>query len=96
MSDLTVIRADRWVDVAAQEVRSPAVVVVQGNRIAAVDASEVPLGGTDIDLGDVTLLPGLMDMELNLCIGGPKTPTGYPTRCTGCRTILCTEPCGPL
>jgi imidazolonepropionase-like amidohydrolase len=78
MSDLTVIRADRWVDVAAQEVHSPAVVVVQGNRIAAVDASEVPVGGTDIDLGDVTLLPGLMDMELNLCIGGPENPDGLP------------------
>ena len=32
-----------------------------------------------IDLGDVTLLPGLMDMELNLLIGGPGGPEGLPT-----------------
>ena len=31
-----------------------------------------------IDLGDVTLLPGLMDMELNLLIGGPGGPEGLP------------------
>ena len=33
----------------------------------------------DIDLGDVTLLPGLMDMELNLLIGGPGGPEGLPS-----------------
>ncbi len=30
MSDATVLRAERWVDVEAGEVRSPAVVVVDG------------------------------------------------------------------
>ena len=33
----------------------------------------------EIDLGDVTLLPGLMDMELNLLIGGPGGPEGLPS-----------------
>jgi imidazolonepropionase-like amidohydrolase len=78
MSDLTVIRADRWVDVDAGEVRSPAVIVVQGNRITAVNPRDVPASGADLDLGDVTLLPGLMDMELNLLIGGPENPDGLP------------------
>jgi imidazolonepropionase-like amidohydrolase len=75
-----VLRAARWVDVVAGEVRSPAVVVVEGNRIAAVDPAELPSPGTatEIDLGDRTLLPGLMDMEINLLIGGPETPTGLP------------------
>jgi imidazolonepropionase-like amidohydrolase len=76
-----ILRAARWVDVAAGEVRSPAVVVVEGNRIAAV-GPDVPGhdsgSGTEIDLGDLTLLPGLMDMEINLLIGGPETPTGLP------------------
>lgn len=67
-----VLRADRWVDVEAGEVRSPAVIVVDGERIAAVDPVGVPSPATEIDLGDVTLLPGLMDMELNLVIGGPS------------------------
>ncbi len=75
---MTVLRADRWVDITAGEVLSPAVIVVEGNHIAAVNPAEVPAGATEIDLGDVTLLPGLMDMEVNLLIGGPETPTGLP------------------
>jgi len=78
MTDVTVLRADRWVDIDAGEVRSPAVVVVEGNRIAAVNPREVPSASTEVDLGDVTLLPGLMDMELNLLIGGPDNPSGLP------------------
>jgi imidazolonepropionase-like amidohydrolase len=59
------------------------VIVVQDNRTVAVNPSEEPLGGIEIDLGDVTLLPGLMDMELNFCIGGPKTPMGCQTAAWG-------------
>ena len=78
MSDLTVLRADRWVDIDAGEVRSPAVVVVEGNRIAAVNPRELPSPADEVDLGDVTLLPGLMDMELNLLIGAPGGQEGLP------------------
>jgi imidazolonepropionase-like amidohydrolase len=73
-----VLRAARWLDSDSGEVHSPAVVVVEDNRIAAVDPAELPDGAEVLDLGDVTLLPGLMDMELNLLIGGPETPTGLP------------------
>jgi imidazolonepropionase-like amidohydrolase len=78
MSDLTVLKADRWVDIDAGEVRSPAVLVIDGNRIAAVNPAEVPAAGTELDLGDLTLSPGLMDMELNMLIGGPGGPAGLP------------------
>lgn len=78
MSNLTVIRADRWLDIDAGQVRSPAVIVVDGNQIVAVDPDELPTTATEIDLGDVTLLPGLMDMELNMLIGGPGGPQGLP------------------
>ena len=78
MSDVTILRADRWVDVETGEVRSPAVVVVDGNQIVAVNPAELPSPATEIDLGDVTLLPGLMDMELNMLIGGPGGPDGLP------------------
>ncbi len=74
----TVLRAGRWADVVAGEVRSPATVVVEGDRIAAVGPEGVPAGAQEIDLGDVTLLPGLMDMELNFLIGGPGGPEGLP------------------
>jgi imidazolonepropionase-like amidohydrolase len=78
MSDVTILRADRWVDVEAGEVRTPAVIVVDGNQIVGVNPSELPTTATEIDLGDVTLLPGLMDMELNMLIGGPGGPEGLP------------------
>jgi imidazolonepropionase-like amidohydrolase len=73
-----VLRADRWLDVDAGEVHSPAVIVVEGNRIVGLNPAELPAGAVEINLGDRTLLPGLMDMELNLLIGGPETPTGLP------------------
>jgi imidazolonepropionase-like amidohydrolase len=42
MSDVTVLKAARWADVETGEVRSPAVVVVDGNQIVAVNPKEVP------------------------------------------------------
>lgn len=78
MGDVTVLRAERWLDIEAGEVRSPAVVVVEGNRITAVDPAEPPDAADVVDLGDVTLTPGLMDMELNMLIGGPGGPDGLP------------------
>jgi imidazolonepropionase-like amidohydrolase len=71
-----VLRAARWVDVEAGVVRSPAVIVVEGTRIAAVNPASPPANARVIDLGDLTLLPGLMDMEINLLLGGP--PGGNP------------------
>ncbi|RDI56109.1 metal-dependent hydrolase family protein [Nocardia mexicana] len=73
-----VLRAARWVDVDTGRVHAPAVIVVQDNLIAAVDPAETPATARVIDLGDVTLLPGLMDMEINLLIGGPDNPSGLP------------------
>ena len=78
MSDVIILRADRWLDVTVGEVRSPAVIVVDGNQIVGVNPAELPTTATEIDLGDVTLLPGLMDMELNMLIGGPGGPDGLP------------------
>jgi imidazolonepropionase-like amidohydrolase len=67
-----VLRAARWFDVDALEVRPDGHVVVEGEHIARVGGGEVPDGATVLDLGDVTLLPGLMDMELNMLMGGPS------------------------
>jgi imidazolonepropionase-like amidohydrolase len=78
MTEATVLTAYRWIDVEKGEVRSPAVIVVEGDLITAVDPPVTPEAATRIDLGDMTLLPGLMDMELNLFIGGRETPTGLP------------------
>ncbi len=92
----TILRAARWADVDAGEVRSPAVVVVEGERITAVNPDQAqPDSATVVDLGDVTLLPGLMDMELNLFIGGPGGRKDCRRQCTACRTIPRTARCGP-
>ena len=78
MTGQIVVRAARLVDVVTGTVHSPGVVVVDGNRIVSVGDAPVADDASVIDLGDVTLLPGLMDMEVNLLIGGPETPTGLP------------------
>jgi len=85
MSDATILRADRWVDVTAGVVRSPAVIVVAGDQIVGVNPTELPTTATEVNLGDVTLLPGLMDMELNMLIGGPGGPDGLPDPLHGVR-----------
>ena len=63
-----VVRADRMLDIESGEVISPAVVVVEGGRIQSVNPERVPEGAEIIDLGDVTLLPGLMDMHTHLMV----------------------------
>jgi imidazolonepropionase-like amidohydrolase len=60
-----VIRAARMLDVARGQIVSPAIVSVQADRISAVgQASDT--GVRVIDLGDVTLLPGLTDVHVHL------------------------------
>lgn len=61
--------------------------LVDDGRIVEVGPTSVPDDAVVIDLGDLTLLPGLMDMEVNLLLGAPTTRA----RSTLCRT---TRPCG--
>ena len=58
-------------DVDKGEIIEPGGLLIEGDRIAEVAPSAVPDGAEVVDLGDVTLLPGLMDMEVNLLLGGP-------------------------
>jgi imidazolonepropionase-like amidohydrolase len=60
-----ILRAARWLDVAAGQIRAQAVVVVQDGRITSV-GGEIPAGARTVDLGDVTLLPGLIDAHTHL------------------------------
>jgi imidazolonepropionase-like amidohydrolase len=68
---LVVIRADRMLDVRTGDIVSPALVVVRGATIARVGGT-APSGAREIDLGDMTLLPGLMDVHTHLAgsLGG--------------------------
>ncbi|HVS01467.1 MAG TPA: amidohydrolase family protein [Thermoanaerobaculia bacterium] len=61
------VRAARLLDVARGEVLRDRVVLVDDGRIAAVGGPELAAGaGEVIDLGDRTLLPGLMDLHVHL------------------------------
>jgi len=62
------LRAARLLDVRVGAVVANAVVVIDGNTIAEV-RHDVPAGAELVDLGDVTLLPGLFDMHTHLSIG---------------------------
>jgi imidazolonepropionase-like amidohydrolase len=58
-------------DVDKGELVEPGDLLVEDGRIVAVAPTSVPDGAVVVDLGDLTLLPGLMDMEVNLLLGGP-------------------------
>jgi imidazolonepropionase-like amidohydrolase len=60
-----VLRAARWLDVTAGVVKSPAVITVQDGRITGV-GGQPAAGAQVIDLGDVTLVPGLIDAHTHL------------------------------
>jgi imidazolonepropionase-like amidohydrolase len=69
------IRAARMLDVRNGANRANAVVIVDEGQITAL-ATAPPAGVPVIDLGDVTLLPGLMDMHTHLSVG--RVPNSKP------------------
>ncbi|MGO9458294.1 MAG: amidohydrolase family protein [Acidimicrobiales bacterium] len=69
--ELVHLRSARMLDVVKGELVGPGSLLVEGERIAEVAPATVPPEAVVVDLGDVTLLPGLMDMEVNLLLGGP-------------------------
>lgn len=62
----TVVRAARLLDVTTGVVQRPGLIVVEGSQIRAVGSATVPPGATVIDVGDATLLPGLIDSHTHL------------------------------
>ena len=63
----TVLHAARILDVSTGKVFSPGEVLVEGERIREVGAHVArPVGTVVIDLGDTTLMPGLIDAHVHL------------------------------
>ena len=77
-----VIRAARMLDVTGGKMLSNATVVIQGDKIVLVNPATLPSGARTIDLGDVTLLPGLIDLHTHLA--GEISATSFiePVRLT--------------
>jgi imidazolonepropionase-like amidohydrolase len=74
---VTLIRAGALVDVAAGETRSDQVILVRGRRIEAVGTAasiHAPADATVIDLGRVTVLPGMIDSHTHLFLQGEEAP----------------------
>ena len=63
------LRAAGLVDVEAGEIVRPGIVRVEDDRIVGI-GGDAHSEGEIIDLGESILLPGLMDMEVNLLMGG--------------------------
>lgn len=61
-----VLRAERMVDVEKGRIVSPAIIVIEGDRITSVNPDALPEDAETVDLGDMTLLPGLIDMHTHL------------------------------
>jgi imidazolonepropionase-like amidohydrolase len=66
-SATTVVRAARMIDPKSGNVMQNPVIVVRGGRIVSVGANAAPpAGATVIDLGTLTLMPGLIDAHTHL------------------------------
>ena len=62
-----VLHAARLLDIEAGEIVSPGEVLVQGERIVEAGPSvKRPAGAETMDLGDTTLMPGLIDAHIHL------------------------------
>jgi len=72
-SRVTVIHARAALDIDTGDLIDDAYVCVEGDRIVSVDTDASAAADAEqvIDLPDLTLLPGLMDMEVDLVLGGP-------------------------
>lgn len=60
------LRAAHLLEVPSGELLDDPVVVVEGDRIAAIDPKVLPPGAVPIDLPGLTLLPGLIDLHTHL------------------------------
>ncbi|MBB1059560.1 amidohydrolase family protein [Lysobacter spongiae] len=64
---LTVVRAAHLVDVRHRRVIDDVAVVIAGGEIRSIETGAgMPMGAEVIDLGEVTLLPGLIDVHTHL------------------------------
>lgn len=85
---LVSIAADRLLDVGRGAIVRDAVIVIDGDRIvAAGPRTSIDPRGKRIDLGDVTLLPGLIDAHVHLTLAGTGEANAGATLRAGFTTV---------
>ena len=73
-----VLKSARVIDAVSDSVHSGVAVVVRGDRIVGIsNLAEVPSDAAVIDLGDVTLLPGLIDAHIHPLISTDDYQTDH-------------------
>lgn len=79
-STTTLLHARGVLDIDSGDLIEPGWVRVEGNRITAVTAAGAAVsdGAEIVELPELTLVPGLMDMEVNLVLGGPGATATDP------------------
>ncbi|MGI8329487.1 metal-dependent hydrolase family protein [Actinomadura scrupuli] len=68
------LKAAGLLDLDTGHIVRPGILRIEGDRIAGVGG---PAEGEILDLGELILLPGLMDMEVNLLMGGRGETAAY-------------------
>lgn len=82
-------RAARVFDGISERAIEDAAVAVDGNRISAVEpAGDLPPGTEVVDLGDATLLPGLIDAHVHLVWSASAEPHELVARESRALTVL--------
>jgi imidazolonepropionase-like amidohydrolase len=93
--DVTVLRAARLIDGTGAAPVANGVVIITGNKITAAGANlTIPSGAKVIDLGDATLMPGLIDAHVHLVgreLGEPGWDTESVKDLTGYSAIRAAE-----
>jgi imidazolonepropionase-like amidohydrolase len=64
------LKAAGLLDLDTGEIVRPGILRIENDRIVGVGGDSDGSSGEVIDLGDLILVPGLMDMEVNLLMGG--------------------------
>ena len=84
------VRANRILDVERGRYREPSVLLVAGTRIAGILPAaqfDARMASRVIDVGDMAIVPGLIDAHVHLAIGGPVRTNALADLRAGFTTI---------